>query len=403
MIDFKAEAKSIEQDIIKWRRELHKIPEIGFDTIKTRAYIEDALRSLQIEFTGGYAQNGIVALIKKADGEFPPLKTFAIRSDIDGLEIQEETGLDFASQHAGKMHACGHDAHTAMALGAAKILSKHQRELKGNIKLIFQPAEEGPGGAKIMIEQGVLENPEVDAIIGLHVDVGTIFEEVGLGQIGIKTGPVMGFLDRFILIVKGRGGHGGYPDKTVDPIAISASIIENLQTIISRELHPVHPGVISVCKIAGGAKYNVTPEEVYMEGTTRCIHQEDRDKIARRIRELSESIAEGRGASIDFEFIDGYPVVDNSKVMTDFLHQSALGLLDPDQIVVLNKPVMGGEDMAFYLQKVPGTLFFLGAAKKTDGTIYPIHHAKFDLDESVLWTGSGLLAKVAYEWLEENC
>ena len=398
-MNFKVEAKKIENQIVNWRRDLHKIPEIGLDTFKTSKYIMAVLDDLNIEYSKVGCENGIVAQIVK--DKYSNCKTFAIRADIDGLEIEENTGLTFSSIHKGRMHACGHDAHTAMLLGAAKILSEKREILEGNVKFIFQPGEEYPGGAKKMIEDGALKKPRVNAIIGLHINNGSIFEEVQSGKIGIKSGPTMASLDRFTVKIKGRGGHAAWPHKTVDPVAISASVIENFQNLISREINPLNPGVISVCMINGGTTYNVIPEEVNLEGTARFLHKEDRKEIPKRMKDSSRAIAEGRKAKLIFNYIYGYPILVNSNNFTRFFEQCAKELLGEDNIVNLKNPVMGGDDMACFLEEIPGTYFILGAAKKKD-QFYPHHHPKFNIDESVLWIGSALFAKTAWKWLLSN-
>lgn len=396
-MDFKKLAKDNENQMIEWRRDLHKIPEAQHDLPKTSRYVCNVLDELKIEYKSGIAGSGIVATIYNG---IPEGKTFAIRTDMDALDINEETGLPFSSEHKGKMHACGHDAHMAIALGAAKILNEKKESLNGNVKFIFQPAEEGPGGAKPMIEENVLKDPDVGAIIGLHI--GAIFKEVKPGQIGIRKGSVMACLDRFSLEIIGQGGHGAMPHTTVDPIAISASVIQDIQTLISREISPVRPAVISVCKIEGGTAYNVIPGNVKMEGTARFIHEEERQSISRRLGELVEQAAKSRRAEVNFDYHYGYPPVVNPPEFTDFFHQCAKELMDPQDIIELEEPVMGGEDMAYFLLEVPGTFFFLGGAREHNGKVHPHHHSKFDVDENVFWLGTALFIKTAFEWLKQN-
>lgn len=398
IIDFIKAAKNINENIIDWRRDLHRIPELGLDTPKTREYIEDELKKMNVEYETGYAKNGLVALVKTDNPK--PSKTFAIRADMDGLEIEEQTGLEFSSDHEGKMHACGHDAHMAIALGAVKIISENSHEFDGNVKFIFQPGEEGSGGGELMIKDGALEDPEVDAITGLHI--GGIFDEVQPGKIGVGMGPVMACIDRFKIKVIGSGGHGAMPDTTIDPIAISASIIENIQTLISREISPVKPGVISVCKINGGTAFNVIPDEVTMEGTTRFIHQEEREKISRRLEELCNKVAKSRNADLEFEYEYSYPPLVNPPKFTEFFRDCAFDLFSEEEVIDLKDPVMGGEDMAYYLQEVPGTFFFLGGQKEIEGKSHGHHNSKFDIDENILWRGTALFVKTAYEWLKKN-
>lgn len=396
-MDFKELALNIEDQIIKWRRELHQIPETGLELPETSKYVMNELDKMGIEYRSGLAKSGIAATIWAGDQDS---KTFAVRADMDALAIEEATGLDFSSKHEGRMHACGHDSHTAMALGVAKIASENKNKLAGNLKIIFQPAEEGPGGAKPMIEEGALENPKVDAVVGLHI--GTIFKTVKPGQIGISKGATMACLDDFQLEVKGKGGHGAMPDTTVDPVAVSASIIQELQTLISREIPPYRPGVISVCTIHGGSAYNVIPDKVKMEGTARFIHEEQRKEIAKRMREVAENIAKARRAEVDFNYNFGYPPLFNPVEFTDYFKKVASEIVDEEDIVEIEEPVMGGEDMAYFLNEVPGTFFFLGGGKEVDGEIHSHHNPKFDIDESVFYLGTALMAKTAFDWLEKN-
>ena len=396
MIDFVGEAKKIEDQVIKWRRDLHQIPETQLDTTKTREYLESVLDEMGLEYESGLAENGVVAKILKENPE--EYKTFAIRTDIDALDIKEETGLEFASKHEGKMHACGHDGHMAIALGATRIILDNFDEINGNIKIIFQPGEEGPGGAKKMIKEGALKDPEVDAIVGLHL--GSIFSDLKPGQVAYKQGATMACLDDFKMTVKGKGGHGAMPDTTVDPVAISATMIENFQTLISREISPVRPGVISVCKIHGGSAYNVIPEVVEMEGTARFIQEEERHEISKRMEEIANTIAKARRAELDFEYNYGYPPLINPVEFTKFFADSASEIISDDDLVELTEPVMGGEDMAYFLKEVPGTFFFLSSPNKVDGEYYSHHHPKFDIDESVFWKGIALFVKTAHDFLK---
>ncbi|MFZ5752686.1 MAG: M20 metallopeptidase family protein, partial [Bacillota bacterium] len=325
-------------------------------------------------------------------------KTIALRADMDGLAIKEETGLPFASTN-GNMHACGHDAHTAMLLGAAKILNAHRDQLKGNVKLIFQPGEEGPGGAKPMIDDGVLENPKVEAVLGLHI--GTIFKEIGTGQIGVSYGNLMACLDQFSIKIKGKGCHGAMPDTGVDPIVITGQVLSALQTIVSREVKPVNPAVVTIGKIHGGRAYNIIPDEVELEGTVRSIKQDEREKIARRLEEIVASITRGMRGDYEFNYIFGYPPLVNDGQFTKSFVETAQKIVGEKDIIEIPYPTMGGEDMAFFLERVPGTFFFLGGGNEAKNIVYPHHNAKFDVDEDVFWRGTALLAQGAIDWLEK--
>ncbi len=290
------EVKKIEQEIIKWRRDLHKIPELNLYLPKTTKYIEEKLKKMDIEYKTLVNGNAIVGLIKgNSDG-----KTIGLRADMDALPIKEETGLEFSSIHKGCMHACGHDGHTAMLLGAAKILSENRDKFKGNVKLLFQPGEEYPGGALPMIEEGAMENPKVDAVIGLHE--GLIDERVGKGKIAYKDGCMMASMDRFLIKVKGKGCHGAYPQMGVDSIVIASEIILSLQKISSREINTNEPIIVSVCRINGGFSQNIIPDMVELEGTVRATNNETRKFIANRIEEIVKGITSANRGTYEIEY-----------------------------------------------------------------------------------------------------
>ncbi|MDK2917520.1 MAG: hypothetical protein PWQ37_253 [Candidatus Petromonas sp.] len=395
MIDIVNESKKIQEEIVSWRRELHQIPEVGLQLPQTSAYVKERLEEMGIEYRDNVGGYGVVGLIKGSK----PGRTIALRADMDGLAIKEETGLSFASTN-GNMHACGHDAHTAMLLGAAKILNENKASLKGNIKLIFQPAEEGPGGAKPMIEDGALENPKVDAVIGLHI--GRVVDGLPSGKIGVCYGKLMACLDRFHIKIKGKGCHGAYPEQGVDPVAITGQVITALQNIVSREVKATDPAVLTIGKVHGGRAYNIIPDFVELEGTVRATDKEVRERIARRIEEVIENITKGMRGEYEYEYTFGYPPLVNDEDFTlDFVN-SAKKIISEDDIIEIKVPVMGGEDMAYFLEEVPGTFFFLSSIKEIDGIVYPHHNSKFDLDEEVFWLGTALLTQGAIDWLENN-
>lgn len=388
------EAKKIQNQIVSWRREIHQFPEIGHNVPKTAAYIAEKLEEMGIEYRANVGGYGIVGLIKGSKEG----KTIALRADMDGLAIREETGLPFASTN-GNMHACGHDCHVAMLLGAAKILNENREKIKGNVKLIFQPAEEGPGGAKPMIEDGALENPKVDAIIGLHV--GAMFKEVGTGQIGICYGTIQACLDRFYIKIIGHGCHGALPHMGVDPIAIGGQVITALQTIVSREQKPTHPAVVTIGKLHGGSAYNVIPDYVEMEGTVRALYQDERERIASHIESIVAGITRGMGGDYEYEYTFGYPPTVNNPEFTKDIVETIKKIVDEKDIVEIKEPTMGGEDMSYYLLEVPGSYICLGSNNEEKGIIYPHHNSKFDVDEDVLWKGTALLAQGSIDWLEK--
>lgn len=393
MFDVLSKVKEIEKNIISWRRDLHEIPELGLELPKTTGYVKKVLDEIGIEHHTLVNGNAIVGIIRSGQSG----KTIGLRADMDGLPIKEETGLKFASTN-GCMHACGHDAHTAMLLGAGKILYENREKLKGNVKLLFQPGEEYPGGALPMIQEGALKNPKVDAIIGLHN--GNLHEKMLKGQIGISYGPLMASADVFSIKVKGKGAHGAYPEESVDPITIASELVVALQTIISRETKALDPAVVSICKIQGGFNHNIIPDEVVLEGTVRAMNNGTRNRIATRIDEITKGITSGMRADYEYVYEYRYPPLINSAEFTKFFVKSANKILPKEDIIELKDPVMGGEDMAYFLEKVPGTFFFLSNPKEIDGIAYPHHNPKFDIDEDLFKLGTALLVQGVVDFLK---
>ncbi|NLY84775.1 MAG: amidohydrolase [Tissierellia bacterium] len=387
--------KEVEQDIINWRRELHQIPEVGLDLPQTSAYVAEQLRKMGIPYREKVGVSGIVGLIEGGQ----PGKTIALRADMDALPIKEETGLPFASKN-GNMHACGHDAHTAILLGVAKVLNENRDKLKGNVKLIFQPAEEGPGGAKPMIDEGALENPKVDAVMGLHV--GNLTDNVKEGIIMVSYDSMMACLDRFRVKLIGKGCHGAYPETGIDPVAMAGYFITKLQTIVSREIGATDPAVITVGKINGGYAYNIIPDKVELEGTVRAVDQEVSEYIAKRIEDLAKGTSEVMRGKYEYEYVFGYPPLVNDEEFTKDFVESAKKVIPEEDIVIMKKPVMGGEDMAYFLREVPGTFFFVNTPKAIDGQYYPHHNSKFDIDEDLFWKGAAAMLQATIDYLERN-
>jgi len=393
MINVPEEVKRVERDIITWRRDLHQIPELGLNLPKTTKYIKDRLDEIGIEYHTLVKGNAVVGLIRGGR----PGKTIALRADMDALPIKEETGLPFASVN-GCMHACGHDSHAAILLGAAKVLNANKNKLKGNVKLLFQPGEEYPGGALPMIEEGAMENPVVDAVLGLHA--GSISKNVGKGKIGVCYGPMMASMDRIFIKVKGKGAHGAYPELSVDPISVAAELISALQRIISREKKAIEPAVLSICRIQGGFNQNIIPDDVELEGTVRTVNNETRQMIAKRIDEIAKGITSAMRADYELQYDFKYPPLINSEEFTGFFVQSAKKIIPEEDIFEMKYPVMGGEDMAYFLEKAPGTFFFLSNPGEVDGVAYPHHTSKFDIDESMLYKGAALLVQGVTDFLE---
>lgn len=385
-------AKEVYEDVLSWRRDLHQIPEIGLDLEQTSAYIRAKLDQMEIPHHPA-ARCGIVGLI---EGEQPG-PTLALRADMDGLPIKEETGLPFASTN-GNMHACGHDAHMAMLLGAAKILSGARSRLKGNVKLIFQPGEEGYFGAAKMIEDGCLEEPPVDAVAGLHV--GQIFPELGPGQIGVCEGPILAAATRFEVTVKGESTHGALPHLGVDAITVASEIILSLQKIVSREMDPLHPVVCTIGQIQGGEAHNIITPRVSFEGDFRTLHEEDRHFMTDRLQQMCKSIAAANRAEAEVNMLGGYPSTVNDPEFTARFVESASKVIGSDDIIKISKPNMGTEDMSFYLEKVPGVFFVVGTGNEKKNIVYPHHNARFDIDEDVLWVGPAVFTRLALDYLQ---
>ena len=359
--------RAIKDDIIDWRRYFHKYPELGFQEYKTSTKVRSILKNLKIPFEIK-AETGVVGYIdRKAK------ITVGLRADMDGLPVEEKTGLPFASVHKGVMHACGHDGHMATLLGVAGILKKMESYLNVNVKLIFQPCEESPpGGAPLMIKEGVLK--DIDYLVGFH-----FFPQLPLYKIWIGKGPVMANTDYFKIIVKGKGGHASSPHLLKDPVVCAASFITGLQTIVSRTIDPLQPAVISVCQIKGGDAFNVIPGEVELTGTIRTLDEDVRKKIVDEMERKSRTIAESFGCTADFQYKNYSPACVNDKELSEKLHGIAKTVIDERNLIEYH-PVMGGEDFAFFSQKVPSSYIFVGVGEKSG-----VHHnSKFSIDEKIL-------------------
>jgi amidohydrolase len=389
------EAKEISSEIIGWRRELHKIPEVGLVLPQTAAFVKARLDEMGIAYTTFERHSGIVALIGKKAG-----KTIALRADMDGLRINEEAEFEYRSQN-DNMHACGHDAHTAILLGTAKLLKRHENELNGQVKLIFQPAEEGPGGALPMIEDGVLENPKVDAILALHMDRKIHAAPCKNGDIFVKYGNSSAADDQVDIIIIGKSGHASEPHRCIDPITISSLVVTAIQHIISREISPFTPCVISFGTMTGGhGAENIIPNKVELHGTIRNQDLATRDFVFQRIEEVVKYISKAMRADYKVTFLNGYPPTANDKDMVDGFLASARKILQPEDIHISEEESMGGEDAGFFYQKIPGCFFRLyGPAPFTDGVVYPAHSSRFVLDDSVLYRGAALFLQTVFDHL----
>ena len=385
-------ANAQHAELVNIRRHLHENPELGFEEVATAQYIADYLAGLGLEVTRQVAKTGVVALIRGVQ----PGKTVAIRADMDALPIQELNEVPYKSKHPGKMHACGHDAHVAAAIGAARILWELRDQINGNVKFIFQPAEEAPGGAEPMIAAGVLENPAVDAIIGGHV-----WGSLESGIIEVMTGPTMASSDIIRLKIIGKGGHAAQPHTTIDPIVIASEIVGALQKLVSRQTDPFESVVISICSFHAGDVFNVIPHSAYLEGAVRTLNNELRQELPHKIEKIIRGITEPYGATYELDYYLGYPVTVNDPGVTETVRKAAVSVLGADKVRVAARASMGGEDYAYFLNKVPGTYIRIGTRNPEKGICQEMHHPRFDIDEAVLELTPVVYAQAAFDLLAE--
>ncbi len=373
------------------RRYLHQHPELGMHETATAQFVATRLTELGIPMTTGVAKTGVVGLL--VGGQ--PGKTILLRADMDALPIDELNDVPYKSQHPGVMHACGHDAHTAMLLSVAALLKTRQAALHGTVKFVFQPSEElPPGGAKPMIEAGVLENPHVDAAFGIHIG-----QDLPVGTVGVCAGPNNAASDGFIATIKGVGGHAARPHGCVDPIVVAAQAITALQSLVSREVNPLRQAVITVGSLHAGTVSNIIPEEAVMKATVRTFDEEVRQNLAERIPALISGIATAMRAEATVQYRFGYPTLINEPEMTDLVRAVAEEIVGPENVIE-REPGMGGEDMAYFLQQVPGCFFRVGSRNPDLGLIYGHHHPRFDIDdEQALPIGVAMLTTVALRFL----
>lgn len=380
--------KKLNDIIVSMRRELHKIPEVGTDLPQTKSYVIKKLEEIGLKPKECRKDSGLICDI----GDTSSKNIVAIRADMDALPILEETGFDYASTN-GNMHACGHDAHTACLIGAAHYLIENKSKLKGNVRLIFQTAEEIALGAKNIIEDGLLDG--VKAIVGTHV--GTIATDVPNGEFIIQEGPLMASYDKIFIRIIGKGSHGAYPHFGVDPVLTASQVVQGIYNIKSREIIATDPVVISICMINGGTQYNIIPQEIVLEGTFRTFSENNRKYIADRIKEISQSIALANKAKAEVEIIWGCPPLVNDKNIVNQLNEvcKQLGFKKAMPFA----PSMGGEDFSLYLQKIPGVFIFFSTPTEKN---IPHHNSKFEIDESKLYQASVLMSEWAIKYLGEN-
>jgi amidohydrolase len=383
--------EELHPEMIETRRDLHMHPELSFQEERTPRVIAERLSSLGLDVRSGVGGRGVVGLLRGGR----PGRTLALRADFDALPIQEENDVPYASQTPGVMHACGHDVHTATLLGVARALSEVRGDLAGNVVFVHQFAEEQtPGGAKAMIEDGCLDG--VDAIYGAHV-----LSTLPFGKVGIRAGDAMAAADVFEVVVRGRGGHGAMPHTATDPIVIASQLVLNLQQIVSRNVDPLRPAVVTVGSLHAGSAFNVIPETATLRGTVRTFDAEVRDAVEAAITRIAEGTCAAGGATCEVSYQRGYPALRNHAEATETVERLARDLLG-EQAVDRVEPVMGGEDFAYYLEKLPGTFFYYGGANEELGMTYPHHHPRFDVDERSMLVGAKVFVAGVLDFLQQE-
>ncbi|MFC2948018.1 M20 metallopeptidase family protein [Virgibacillus sediminis] len=375
-------------DVQNWRRYLHKHPELSFEEKHTATFIEEKLKSFGLSVKTQVGGHGMVAELEgKGLG-----KTIALRADFDALPIHEENDTPYASANPGVMHACGHDGHTAALLGTAQLLSKYKDQLKGKVLFVFQPAEEKPpGGAKFMIEEGILDG--VDAVFGAH-----LASDIPLGQIGVGSGYQMAAVDKFKITVKGNGGHGARPNEAIDPIVIGSEVVQSLQKIVSRRVDPLQSAVVTLGVFQAGAAFNVIPDEAIIEGTVRTFDEDVRDLVEKEIHSIVQGITSANHAAHEIDYLRGYPSLFNHHEETAIVKGLFKEVFNEEDVVEL-VPTMGAEDFAYFLKERPGTYFRVGSRNESESTHYPHHHPKFDIDERALLNIEKAFIKIVAHYL----
>lgn len=385
-MDFLKKTEEIKDMLIDFRRDFHENPELDFELYRTSTKIKEFLEKEGIEYYD-CAKTGICATIR-GRGQ----KTVALRGDMDALPISEKNSCSYKSKNEGVMHACGHDAHTTMVLGAAKILNSIKDSLNGNVRLLFEPAEETTGGSGLMIAEKALDG--VDGVIGLHVE-----EWIESGKIGIKKGVVNAASNPFTVKIKGKGGHGAAPQYTVDPIVIASNLIMSLQSIISREITPTDAAVITIGEIHGGTAQNIIPGEVVLRGIIRTVRTEHREYVKKRFCEITEGIVHSMRGTCEIEIEESYPCLYNDDEMTDILTNSARKVIGDQNIEILEAPSMGVESFAYFAMEKPAVFYKLGCGNKEKGIIHPAHSDKFDIDEQCLTIGTAIHCQAVFDFL----
>jgi amidohydrolase len=382
MPEIKSKCTELASELVRFRRDLHQIPEAGLAEHKTAVYIAENLHQLGLEVHTGVAGTGIKAILRTGR----PGPTLLYRADMDGLPIEEQTGHAWASTHPGMMHACGHDGHMAMALGAAALLSSLADQLHGNMVFLFQPAEEGPGGAKPMIQAGALEYPEVDEAFAFH-----LWPDLDLGCIGIRSGPLMAAMNRFQITILGQGGHAAMPHKCVDALDVGVQVVNALQRLVSRKISPLHPAVLTVASFQAGSAFNVIPAQAQIAGTTRTFDRETWKAWPGQIEQVVAGVCASMGAEYTLETTTGFAPLINNPESSERMRRIAAHTV-PEECILRPEQTMGGEDMSFILEKVPGCYVFLGVGREGQAAL---HSPNFDFDEEVLPLGMELAVRYA--------
>ncbi|HHV28400.1 MAG TPA: amidohydrolase [Clostridium sp.] len=393
-LEINERSSQIIDDIIRIRRDIHRHPELGFHEYRTSSIVSDFLENLGFTVYTNIAKTGVVGVLEgKSSG-----KTIAIRADMDALPIAEENDFEYVSQNPNVMHACGHDAHTAIALGVAKILSGFRDRISGNVKFIFQPAEEGLGGADFIINEGVLDNPSTDAIIALHVS-----PLLKSGQISIGTGPVMASPADFDIVIKGKGGHAAQPHKSINPISIGVNILNMFSSIIpktiTQTLSPFKSAILSITCFEAGNTYNVIPSQAFIKGTVRAFDRETHDEIYAKMQSIIASITSAEGADFSFNYDLSYPPVINNDEIAKLISNASKKIIGKDNVLEKPEPSMLAEDFSYYTLKVPGAIFNLGCSNPCDENFHNLHSSRFNLDENCISTGMQILSQCVLDFL----
>lgn len=387
-LDFTADAENLFEQLVDWRRDFHQHPELGFEETRTGRIVAAHLQELGMEVQAGVGQTGVVATLEGPE----PGPTVMLRFDMDALPIEEANELPYRSRYPGRMHACGHDGHMAIGLGVATLMARHQQRLAGRIKFVFQPAEEGLGGAFAMIADGVLENPRPDVALALH-----LWNHIPYGQVRVTAGPTMASSSIFSLTVQGKGGHGAAPHKANDPVLAAAHIVAALQSIVSRNIDPLNSVVVTIGEFSAGTTFNVIPETAVLKGTVRSYDSETHRLIYRRILEMAKNMSTAFGCQASMETVAIVPAVVNDEAVTGVVRQAAAGVVGEANVFAGRD--MASEDMGHFLEEIPGCYFFVGSAGETEELRYPHHHPRFNFDERAMTVGVATVASAAAAYL----